>query len=219
MSRSTGSCSSARSRVIVGYGAWKTRGVKTADAYLRGGGDLKWYTIGLSIMATQASAITFLSMPGQAYEDGMGFVQFYFGLPIAMVILSAIDRAHLLPAQGLHRLRIPGDALRSEDAAADRAPVPGLSAGWRRASRSTRRRSFSRRCSAGRCSSPTWSSARVVILYTVSGGTRAVSRTQTWQMVVMLGGMALAFVFICVALPPALLARRRGRTSPARSAR
>src|SRR5215467_5586881 len=57
--------------------------------YLVGGSDTKWYTIGLSIMATQASAITFLSVPGQAYEDGMSYVQFYFGLPIAMVLLSA----------------------------------------------------------------------------------------------------------------------------------
>src|SRR3990167_5662502 len=74
---------------IVGYGAWKGRAVRTADAYLRGGSDMKWHTIGLSIMATQASAITILSMPGQAYEDGMGFVQSYFGLPLAMVFLSA----------------------------------------------------------------------------------------------------------------------------------
>ena len=74
---------------IVAYGLWKGRAVQTSEVYLRGGRDLKWYTIGLSIMATQASAITFLSMPGQAYEDGMGFVQFYFGLPVAMVLLSA----------------------------------------------------------------------------------------------------------------------------------
>jgi solute:Na+ symporter, SSS family len=74
---------------IVVYGSWRDRGAKTSDAYLRGGRDLRWWTIGLSIMATQASAITFLSMPGQAYEDGMGFLQFYFGLPVAMVILSA----------------------------------------------------------------------------------------------------------------------------------
>ena len=75
--------------VIVVYGTWKTRGIKSVDSYLRGGSDTKWYTIGLSIMATQASAITFLSVPGQAYEDGMSYVQFYFGLPIAMVLLSA----------------------------------------------------------------------------------------------------------------------------------
>ena len=64
---------------IVAYGAWKSRQVNDAEAWLRGGRDLRWWTIGLSIMATQASAVTFLSTPGQAYEDGMGFVQFYFG--------------------------------------------------------------------------------------------------------------------------------------------
>ena len=72
---------------IVAYGIWKTRGTKSMDSYLRGD-DTKWWTVGLSIMATQASAITFLSTPGQAYTDGMRFVQFYLGLPIAMVIIS-----------------------------------------------------------------------------------------------------------------------------------
>jgi len=75
--------------LIVAYGIWKTRGIHSVDSYLRGGGDTRWLTIGLSIMATQASAVTFLSTPGQGYEDGMGFLQFYIGLPIAMVILSA----------------------------------------------------------------------------------------------------------------------------------
>ena len=72
---------------IVIYGAWKTRGSKNIEGYLRGDNSLKWWTIGLSVMATQASAITFLSTPGQAYESGMGFIQFYFGLPIAMVVI------------------------------------------------------------------------------------------------------------------------------------
>jgi len=75
---------------IVGYGAWRSRGVRSMDDYVLGGNTLKWPTIGLSIMATQASAITFLSTPGQAYEDGMRFVQFYFGLPLAMVVISAV---------------------------------------------------------------------------------------------------------------------------------
>ena len=61
----------------------------TTESYLRAGKDIRWWTIGLSVIATQASAITFLSVPGQAYQDGLGFVQFYFGLPIAMVLLSA----------------------------------------------------------------------------------------------------------------------------------
>ena len=73
---------------IVAYGVWKTRKVDSVQSYLLGDRDLPWWTIGLSIMATQASAITFLSTPGQAYESGMGFAQFYFGLPLAMVILA-----------------------------------------------------------------------------------------------------------------------------------
>lgn len=73
---------------IVFYGAWKTRKTKNVDDYLRTGKSSSWWVIALSIMATQASAITFLSTPGQAYVDGMRFVQFYLGLPIAMIILS-----------------------------------------------------------------------------------------------------------------------------------
>ena len=69
------------------YGVYKTRGKKNLDSYLRGNNS-NWWAIGLSIMATQASAITFLSTPGQAYEDGMRFIQFYFGLPLAMIIIS-----------------------------------------------------------------------------------------------------------------------------------
>ena len=75
---------------IVIYGTVKTSGAKTANAYLKAGNDAKWWTIGLSVMATQASAITFLSTPGQAYNDGLGFVQFYFGLPIAVVIICTV---------------------------------------------------------------------------------------------------------------------------------
>src|SRR5438270_13044909 len=73
---------------IVTYGVWKGRKQDCLDSYLLAGRSLQWPTIALSIMATQASAITFLSTPGQAYADGMRFVQFYLGLPIAMVILS-----------------------------------------------------------------------------------------------------------------------------------
>src|SRR5690554_5595833 len=72
---------------IVFYGIWQTRKQTTSDEYLSGGHDARWLTVGLSVMATQASAITFLSTPGQAFHSGMGFVQFYFGLPIAMVII------------------------------------------------------------------------------------------------------------------------------------
>ena len=74
--------------LIVGYGTWKTRKNNNLESYLKGNNSENWTTIGLSIMATQASAITFLSVPGQAYESGMGFIQFYFGLPLAMIIIS-----------------------------------------------------------------------------------------------------------------------------------
>ena len=75
---------------VVGYGVWKTRGQKNIESYLRGENSMKWSTIGLSVMATQASAITFISTPGQGYESGMGFVQNYFGLPFALLIVSFV---------------------------------------------------------------------------------------------------------------------------------
>src|SRR3978361_1705371 len=74
---------------IPSFGLWKGRGSNTPSHYLLAGKTMPWYAMGLSIMATQASAITFISTTGHAYVDGMRFVQFYFGLPIAMVILSA----------------------------------------------------------------------------------------------------------------------------------
>lgn len=75
---------------IVGYGVWKTRSSNTSDNFLRGGKDNRWWAVGLSVMATQASAITFLSTPGQGFLDGMGFIQFYFGLPLAMIVIGYV---------------------------------------------------------------------------------------------------------------------------------
>ena len=75
---------------IVIYGVWKTRGSKNIEGYLLGGNTMKWGTIGLSVMATQASAITFLSTPGQATEEGLGYVQIYFGQPLALIIIAAV---------------------------------------------------------------------------------------------------------------------------------
>src|SRR5882762_11969544 len=72
---------------IIIYGVWKSRGAKNIEGYLLADRQLPWYHVGLSVMATQASAITFLSAPGQGYTDGLRFVQFYFGLPLAMVVL------------------------------------------------------------------------------------------------------------------------------------
>ena len=73
---------------IVLYGIWKNRKNKNLEDYFKGDNKSRWWTIGISVMATQASAITFLSTPGQAYSDGMGFIQFYFGLPFAIIIIS-----------------------------------------------------------------------------------------------------------------------------------
>ncbi len=75
---------------IVGYGVWRTRRDNTRENYLRGGSQNRWWSVGLSVMATQASAVTFLSTPGQGYLDGMGFLQFYFGLPLAMIVIGAV---------------------------------------------------------------------------------------------------------------------------------
>src|SRR5437762_4047354 len=173
--------------LIVGWGVWQQRSVKTTDTYLRGGRDLRWWTIGLSIMATQASAITFLSLPGQAYQDGMGFIQFYFGLPIAMVILSAV----IVPIY--YRLKVY-------------TAYEYLETRFDRKTRQLTAFLFllSRGLAAGiSIYAPAIVLSRVlgwplhltnvaiglvVIAYTVSGGTRAVAATQTWQMVVMLGG-------------------------------
>ena len=186
--------------LIVVVGLWRTRRVRTAEAYLRSGRDIRWWTIGLSIMATQASAVTFLSVPGQAYQDGLGFVQFYFGLPIAVVLLSAFA----VPVY--HRLRVYtayeyleqrfdrktrqltgllfliqrglGAGLSIYAPAIVLSSVFGWSLGWTNLAIGT-----------------------LVILYTVSGGARAVAQTQTLQMVVMLGGMGLGLLFVLRGLP------------------
>src|SRR6202008_2353214 len=75
---------------IAAYGVWRTRGRRNLAGYLKGQGDASWIAIGLSVMATQASAITFLSTPGQGYQDGLGFVQNYFGAPLALIVISAV---------------------------------------------------------------------------------------------------------------------------------
>jgi len=88
---------------IVGYGVYKGRGSRNLNGYLLADRQMRWYVVALSIMATQASAITFTSTPGQAFVDGMRFVQYYFGLPIAMVILSvtAVPIFHKLKVYGV----------------------------------------------------------------------------------------------------------------------
>jgi SSS family transporter len=185
---------------IVLYGTYKTRKQKNVTDYIKGGGDAKWWTIGLSVMATQASAITFLSTPGQAFHDGMGFVQFYFGLPIAMVVICLV----FIPLY--HKLKVftAYEYLESRFDLKTRtltailfliqrglaagitifAPAIVLSAvlGWNL---------FYLNIIIG----------ILVIIYTVTGGTKAVSITQKQQMAVIFLGMLFAFLLILNYLP------------------
>jgi SSS family solute:Na+ symporter len=188
---------------IVLYGAWKTRKNKNLEGYLKGDNNERWMTIGLSIMATQASAITFLSTPGQAYESGMGFIQFYFGLPLAMIIISVfflplyyklkVYTAYQFLEQRFD-LRVRAFTaflfLVSRGLAAGitiYAPAIILSTllGW----------NLQLTCLL---------IGGLVIIYTVSGGSRAVSLTQKWQMAVIMGGMFLAFYFVLQSLPESI---------------
>ena len=181
------------------YGAWKARGASTAKSYLKGE-DLRWPTIGLSIMATQASAITFLSVPGQAYEDGLRFVQFYFGLPIAMVIISAVfvpiyHRLEVLTAYELleKRFDVKVRVLTASLFMLGRGLAAGIS---------IYAPSIILASLLGlSLNTMNWAVGGVVILYTVTGGSKAVSQTQKQQMIVMMGGILIAAVVIAYRLP------------------
>ena len=185
---------------IVLYGTWKTRGRKSAQDYIRGGNESKWWTIGLSVMATQASAITFLSTPGQAFHSGMGFVQFYFGVPIAMVIICMvfIPLYHSLKVYTAYEYLETRFDLKTRTLTAILfliqrglaagitifAPAIILSAvlGWNLTLLNI-------------------IIGLLVIIYTVSGGTKAVSITQKQQMAVIFTGMFIAFFLIISYLP------------------
>lgn len=185
---------------IVTYGIWKTRGAKDLKSYLKGNNDAKWWGIGISIMATQASAITFLSTPGQAYTDGMRFIQFYFGLPIAMIILSVtflpiFYRLKVFTAYEYLETRFD---LKTRTLAAFLFLIQrGLAAGITIYAPSIILSTLLN-----------WNLTLtnifiglLVILYTVSGGTKAVTQTQKQQMAVMMGGMILAGILVINMLP------------------
>lgn len=185
---------------IVGYGTWKTRGSKNVEDYIKGGNSSKWWTIGLSVMATQASAITFLSTPGQAFNDGMGFVQFYFGLPIAMVVICMvfIPLYHRLKVYTAYEFLESRFDLKTRTLAAILFLIQrGLSAGIT---------IFAPAIILSAVLG--WNLLLLnviigflVILYTVSGGTKAVSVTQKQQMAVIFTGMFIAFYLIVDKLP------------------
>nr|MBS0036867.1 sodium:solute symporter [Saprospiraceae bacterium] len=185
---------------IVLYGIVKTRHIKTSESYLRGDGTMQWWLIGISIMATQASAITFLSTPGQAYADGMSFVQFYFGLPLAMVLLCVF----VLPLYYRLKVYTAYEFLESRFDLKTRSLTSilflvqrGLAAGITIYAPSI----ILSTILGWNLNATNVIIGFLVIVYTVAGGTQAVSQTQKQQMIVIMTGMFLAF-FYCIQLLP-----------------
>lgn len=186
---------------VVAYGVWKTRGKKDIQDFFLANKSTPWYAITVSIMATQASAITFLSTPGQAYVDGMRFVQFYFGLPIAMVILSitAVPIYHKLKVFTAYefleqRFDLKNRALGSILFLIQRGLAAGFTIlapaliisvilGW-----DFRLTIFM--------------TGGLVIIYTAAGGTEAVTKTHLLQMTIVTAGMGTALLMIFHRMPP-----------------
>jgi SSS family transporter len=185
------------------YGLWRTRGSASLGQYLKGDASIRWATIGLSVLATQAGPITFLSMPGQAYESGIGFIQNYFGQPLALIVVCAVfvpiyQRLKVYTAYQYLGERFDRKTqllgaflfLIQRGIAAGitiYAPAIILSAllGWR-------------------LNLTIWLAGGLVIVYTVIGGTKIVSITQRYQMIVILVGMAIAFAVAVYRLSPDL---------------
>jgi Na+/proline symporter len=188
---------------IAAYGVWHTRGNRGLNTYLKGDSKTAWFAIGLSVMATQASAITFLSTPGQGYLDGLGFVQIYFGMPVALIIIAAVflpifRRLNVYTAYEYlgrrfdKKTRLLGAALflvqRGLGAGLTiYAPSIVLATvfGWP-------------------LDLTIISSGLLVIIYTVMGGSSAVTVTQKYQLAVIFAGMVTAFCLVIVKLPAGL---------------
>ncbi len=188
---------------IAGYGIWQTRYRANLHDYLKGRGHTPWYVIGISVMATQASAITFLSTPGQGYMGGLSFLQVYFGVPIALLIISAFflpifQKLDVYTAYEYLEKRFDGKT-RSLGAALfllQRGLGAGLTIyapaivmtsvfGWP-------------------LNATIISSGLLVIIYTVIGGSDAVTVTQKYQMIVIFTGMLTATCLLISKLPPNL---------------
>ena len=182
------------------YGAWRTRHTDNLNTYLKGNATTKWGTIGISVMATQASTITYLSLPGVAAENGIAFIQNYFGLPLALIVVCAVflpiyrklgvytayeylgqrfDRKTRLLGAGIFVLQ---RGLQSGITIYAPAIILSTVLGWRL--------DLTIVCTGV-----------LVIIYTVTGGSAAVNLTQKWQMGVIFGGMVTAFVILLTKLP------------------
>lgn len=188
---------------IAAYGTWHTRGRHSFKTYLKGSGDTHWFVIGLSVMATQASAVTFLSTPGQGFQSGLGFVQFYFGMPIALIIIAAVflpiyRKLNVITAYEYlgqrfdMKTRLLGAAVFLLQRAFGAgltiyAPAIVLSKvlGWP-------------------LHATIIGSGVVVIIYTATGGSDAVNATQKYQIGVIFAGMIAAFVLLWTRLPAQL---------------
>lgn len=185
---------------IVIYGTLKSRKNANVDDYIKGGNQSRWWTVGLSVMATQASAITFLSTPGQAFHDGMGFVQFYFGLPIAIIIICLV----FLPIY--HRLKVytAYEYLESRFDLKTRSLTAGLFLVQRSLAAGITIYAPSIILSAVLGWNLFYLNIIIgilVIIYTVTGGTKAVNVTQKQQMAVIFLGLITTFVLIFSFLP------------------
>ena len=186
---------------IVVYGIWKSGNNSTIDQYLMGGRSLSWYHVGLSVMATQASAITFLSAPGQAYSDGMRFVQFYLGLPLAMIVLciTFVPIFHKLKVYTAYEFLEQRFDLKTRALTAFLFLVQrGLSTGITIYAPSIILSTILNINTVY----TTLFIGGLVIFYTVYGGTKAVSYTQLLQMSIIFSGMFLAGVLVVSLLPP-----------------
>ncbi|TCC93480.1 sodium:solute symporter [Pedobacter frigiditerrae] len=185
---------------IVGYGVYKSRGAQSMQAYLLGNQSLPWYTVCLSVMATQASAITFLSAPGLAYTSGMSFVQFYFGLPLAMIVLCIT----FVPI--FHRLKVytAYEYLEQRFDLNTRALTAFLFLIQRGLSTGITIYAPSIILSTILNIDTTYTTLFIgglVVFYTVYGGTKAVSYTQLLQMSIIFCGLFAAGIMVVHLLP------------------
>jgi SSS family solute:Na+ symporter len=177
---------------IVGYGVWRTRRETSSESYLRGGGDERWWAVGLSVMATQASAITFLSTPGQGYLDGLGFVQFYFGLPLAMLVINRV----FIPLYYKWKVYTAYEFIGKRFDARTRLLTAGLFLIQRGLAAGITIYAPSIILSKVLHWPLSWTCVFIgtlVILYTTTGGAKAVGVTHKQQMAVIFGGLFVAF--------------------------
>lgn len=189
--------------VIVIYGVYKSRGIKNIDGYLLGNRSLPWYHVGLSVMATQASAITFLSAPGLAYSSGMSFVQFYFGLPLAMIVLCIT----FVPI--FHKLKVftAYEFLEKRFDVKTRGLTAILFLIQRGISTGITIFAPALIISTILHIDLTWTTLAIgsfVVIYTTYGGTKAVSHTQLLQMSIIFGSLLVAGILVIHLLPESI---------------